>query len=115
MNIVAEVKIRLNILESDTSNDLLLASYINQVNQKIINYCNRTVLPEKLEYTVVDIVCDMYNNSKNGSYVGQVISDQQGDRAIQYSNQNAITGAGGGDFIKNYLQDIKPFRRMKAK
>lgn len=115
MDILIEVKVRLNISESDTSKDTLLSSYIGEVKQKIVNYCNRTELPAKLEYTVVTIVCDFYNNSKSGSYQGSIISEQQGERATSYANQNLITGAGGGDFIKNYIQDIKPFRRMKVK
>ncbi|WP_193774323.1 phage head-tail connector protein [Vallitalea guaymasensis] len=113
MDYLQEVKLRLDI--TDTSEDDKLNSYINQYLEEILNYCNIQEFPQGLNYTLVDIVVDIYNNSRKGSYLGNLSSESQGDRSINYQSYNKLTGAGGSDFIKNYAKKLNRYRKIKMR
>jgi len=85
--------------------------YVRRAVDKILIYCNREDLPEKLLSTVVQITEDMLKADLVKSGDKDVASIERGDTAISYrdgsGNQKATV-----DFMKNYETTLNRFKKM---
>lgn len=105
--------------KGDENNDFLMLQ-LDTVVQKVLNYCHREDLPEGLELVVAEMTANVVRSSLSSqgeSGEQKVVSIKRGDTTIQYSSgesYNAMTGAGGADFIKNYIAQLNAYRRLKT-
>jgi len=85
---LATVKLLLGINDNDT--DEVLRLYLSIVKQQILNYCNISELPSALDYTLCEMVADIYRDSlkKNGEHgiVGNVASVSEDGRSVSFTN-----------------------------
>lgn len=108
-------KLRLASDEDDAS----LRSSIWEVNEAIKNYTSRNVVPDKLQSTVVNIVCDLYASNKSFDATkissNDVKSIKRGDTTIQYESTsgNGLTTA--NEILPKYAEELKMFRRVMAR
>ena len=71
-----------------------LSLYIDIVIQRILNYCNRAVLPEELKFTTAQMVIDMI--VENQTSIGgdtRISSISEGDRSVNFDIQGFIIQA----------------------
>lgn len=103
-----KIKRRLKI--EDNLSDAIIEDFIEEATQRILNYCNISELPNELEFVVIQIVQDMFKENNQ-----QVESITRGDITIKYvtENYNKLTGAGGADFLNNYIGILNKFRRVR--
>lgn len=85
---LSTVKVLLGI--SGDSKDAELAVYVNITKQSILNYCNRSDLPEALNYTLCQMCADSYrdvtNSSAKGEVNGNVSSISEDGRSVSFSS-----------------------------
>lgn len=103
-----KIKRRLKI--EDNLSDVLIEEYIEEATQRILSYCNINELPNELEFVVIQIVIDLLKENEK-----QIESITRGDTTIKYVNENynKLTGAGGAEFLKNYIGILNKFRRVR--
>ena len=81
---------------SGTDKDALLTVYIDMTRQTILNYCNRSDLPEALNYTLCQMCADTYRDitTKNGGAVtGQVASISEDGRSVSFATNSSFLTA----------------------
>ena len=85
---LSTVKVLLGI--TDGSKDAELNVYIDMTRQSILNYCNRSDLPEELNYTLCQMCADSYrdvtNSSVKGEVNGNVSSISEDGRSVSFSS-----------------------------
>ena len=93
-----KVKMLLGISNSDTDEVLLM--YIAVATQEILNYCNINELPSALNYTLCQMVADLYKDNKksnaSNAVVGNVSSISEDGRSVSFTN---------GTELKTDIQD----------
>lgn len=116
MNLVTEIKLRLAIAAEEEKYNDLIQSFINQVQEKIRNYCNITELPPDLDYVIIQMTIDLLKLQATTLMPDvpavaekDVSSIQRGDITIKYNeikNQDEI--------IFGYKKELNRYRRIKA-
>lgn len=95
---LSNVKLLLGI--SDDKTDGILQLYISITRNEILNYCNISELPSALNYTLCEMVVNVYrDNQKNNatsSVVGNISSISEDGRSVSFTN---------GSEIKTAIQD----------
>lgn len=95
---LSTVKMLLGISNSDTDEVLLM--YIAVATQEILNYCNINELPSALNYTLCQMVADLYRDNKksnaSNAVVGNVSSISEDGRSVSFTN---------GTELKTDIQD----------
>lgn len=95
---LSTVKMLLGISNSDTDEVLLM--YIAIATQEILNYCNINELPSALNYTLCQMVADLYRDNKksntSNAVVGNVSSISEDGRSVSFTN---------GTELKTDIQD----------
>lgn len=85
---LSTVKVFLGI--TDNSKDAVLNVYIDMTRQSILNYCNRSDLPEALNYTLCQMCADTYrdiaNSRAKGEVTGNVSSVSEDGRSVSFSS-----------------------------
>ena len=85
---LSTVKVFLGI--TDDSKDAVLNVYIDMTRQSILNNCNRSDLPEELNYTLCQMCADSYrdvtNSSAKGEVNGNVSSISEDGRSVSFSS-----------------------------
>ena len=75
---------------SDESEDGIIQFLIATVNQEILNYCNINELPSALNYTLCQMVADLYRDNKknnaSNAIVGNVSSVSEDGRSVSFTN-----------------------------
>ena len=91
-DILKAAKILLNIKTHEF--DELLKFYIDVIEQKILNYCNISELPEGLYFEAAQMVAEMYRNSSDeGGVTGKVSSVSEAGRSVSFDSSLASTAA----------------------
>ena len=85
--------------------------YIGRAVDKILIYCNREDLPERLEITAVQMAEDMLKVDSVIESSQEVASIQRGDTAISYRDGSGKQKA-SVDFMKNYENSLNRFKKM---
>ena len=85
---LSTVKVLLGI--DGTEKDAALAVYIAMTRQTILNYCNRSDLPEALNYTLCQMTADTYRDitagQSSGEVRGNVSSISEDGRSVSFSS-----------------------------
>ena len=85
---LSTVKVLLGITDADK--DAVLSVYIDMTRQEILNYCNRSDLPEALNYTLCRMTADAYRDittaQSNGEINGNVSSISEDGRSVSFSS-----------------------------
>jgi hypothetical protein len=85
---LSTVKVLLGI--DGTEKDAALAVYIAMTRQTILNYCNRSDLPEALNYTLCQMTADTYRDitagQSTGDVRGSVSSISEDGRSVSFSS-----------------------------
>ncbi len=85
--------------------------YIGRAVDKILIYCNREDLPDRLMNTVVQIAEDMMRSDRIVEEEKEVAGITRGDTAISYHTGNENRQA-AIDFMKNYEKTLNHFKKM---
>lgn len=88
------IKLLLGI--TDDNSDEILQLYISIMEREILNYCNIRELPPALNYTLCQMVADLYNdNRKNtsGKIVGNVSSVSEDGRTVSFTSGTELKTA----------------------
>lgn len=77
--------------------DGVLPVYISMVRQSILNYCNRSDLPEALNYTLCQMTADTYKDTvsrqSTGDVKGNVASISEDGRSVSFTNGTEFRAA----------------------
>ena len=101
MDYIQTVKMLLNIREDDENIveiDALLGFFVDSVLQSILNYCNIRKLPKELDYVVVRMVADAYNEHGNimrmvdNAATANVTSVSESGRTVSYGADTRVAG-----------------------
>lgn len=110
---LATVKVLLGI--TDTSKDSILEVYVGLTKQSILNYCNRSDLPEALNYTLCQICADTYRDTTakaNGAVVsGAVSSISEDGRTVSFSNSLDLIKTAAEDRI-THTTELNRYKKL---
>ena len=85
---LSTVKVLLGI--TDDTKDTELNVYVDMTKQTVLNYCNRSDLPEALNYTLCQMTADTYRDltlaNTKGEVVGNVGSVSEDGRSVSFSS-----------------------------
>lgn len=106
--LVAEVMDSMKMSETEERS---ARRYVKRAVDKILIYCNREDLPERLLSTAAQIAEDMLKADLVKTGEKEVASINRGDTAISYrdgsGNQKATV-----DFMKNYEKSLNRFKKI---
>ena len=109
---LSNVKLLLGI--SDDSADGILQFLISTVETEILNYCNISELPSALNYTLCQMVADLYrdNTKKNGEkgVVGNVSSISEDGRTVSFTNGTELMTSIDDRITRT--NELKRFRKL---
>ncbi len=104
----------------------LLNSFIEETESVIINYINRTYVPEPLKFVFVNMCMDLLKSqAMNGNIdneqladtsIGSVAAIEDGDTQIKFATTKTITGAHVADvdsLLYNYKIQLDKYRLLK--
>lgn len=104
-------------LSEPKPSDAILADYIEEVEQSILNYCNISIVPDELRFVHANMVVDLVKGnqrdaSEDGSF--SVKSIKEGDATVQFggvkidSYEQAMK-----DLLFNYKEQLNRFRKLR--
>ena len=99
---------------ADDSKDEVLQFTIDNVMDMVLNYCNITEVPEKLENIILSMCVDKYRAESLGSEISQgaVKSISEGDVSVSYGSAYSVSDNPGMEFLKGYKAQLDRFRRL---
>ena len=99
---------------ADDSKDEVLQFTIDNVMDMVLNYCNITEVPEKLENIILSMCVDKYRAESLGSETSQgaVKSISEGDVSVSYGSAYSVSDNPGMEFLKGYKAQLDRFRRL---
>lgn len=99
---------------ADDSKDEVLQFTIDNVMDMVLNYCNITEAPEKLENIILSMCVDKYRAESLGSETSQgaVKSISEGDVSVSYGSAYSVSDNPGMEFLKGYKAQLDRFRRL---
>lgn len=75
---------------SNDTDDKILQFLISTVTQEILNFCNISKLPSALNYTLCQMVMDIYRDNQksnsNNSVIGNISSISEDGRSVSFTN-----------------------------
>lgn len=107
--IVADVMDSMKMAESD---ERMARRYVRRSVDKILIYCCRDDLPERLESTAAQIAEDMLKADQVVLNGKDVASITRGDTSISYRDGNFAQSA-TVDFMKNYETTLNHFKKLR--
>ena len=109
---LSTVKLLLGI--SDDNTDEVLQLYISMTTNEILNYCNISVLPSALNYTLCQMVTDLYRDNQkknaNNTVVGNVSSISEDGRSVSFTNGTELMTAINDKISKT--TELNRFRKL---
>lgn len=109
---LSNIKLLLGI--SDNNADEVLLMFISLATQEILNYCNISELPSALNYTLCQMVADLYrDNTKsntNNSVVGNVSSISEDGRSVSFTSGTELRTAIEDRITRT--TELKRFRKL---
>ena len=99
---------------ADDSKDEVLQFTIDNVMDMVLNYCNITEVPEKLENIILSMCVDKYRAESLGSETSQgaVKSISEGDVSVSYGSAYSVSDNPGMEFLKGYKAQLDRYRRL---
>lgn len=118
-NVLGIVKLRLGI--SDDSKDALIDSYVQEIGQRILHYCNSKEIPVELNHTWASMVIDALRieqpnlpEIQETSGEGEQISI--GDTSTAPAQKSGLTNTAKSaidQVVLNYRVDLNRYRRLR--
>jgi hypothetical protein len=75
---------------SNDTDDKILQFLISTVTQEILNFCNISKLPSALNFTLCEMVADVYRDNQksnsNNSVVGNISTISEDGRSVSFTN-----------------------------
>lgn len=98
---------------NDANKDIQLEFIIEDVEQKVINYCNITEIPKGLETTCYRIAMDIYKNENIGQEDDklQTKSISEGDTSVTFEQRKYDEGY-SDSIIKSYTHQLNRYRKL---
>lgn len=109
MDILKTIKILLSI--TDENSDDIINIYMDMTKQQILNYCNLTTIPTELNYTIVNIVIELYTLNKVEE--DKISSISEAGRSVSFDTNYKLNRY--DKLIKEKittLQEISKFKRL---
>ena len=111
--VLQNMKLVLKVPADDICNDKLYSHYIDSVIYMVLTYCAREDMPQELEHLLVRMAIQLQKSGLEP----QVSQISRGDVSVSFSSQessyNATSGAGGADFLNNYVKQLNNFRKLR--
>lgn len=108
LQLVAEVMDSLKLSESE---ERLARRYVKRAVDKILIYCNREDLPERLLSTAAQLAEDLLRADRQVETEKETASITRGDTTISYRDGSAGQ-TGAVDFMKNYEASLNLFKKI---
>jgi hypothetical protein len=113
---VAEIKdlVKVGLIVSNTNLDALINSYIPQIEQKILNYCNVEEVPDGLKYVWSSMVIDLIKVKHSTlpeimAVLGSTVEIKAGDTTTKVTaNKSSIDS-----IVLNYAGDLNAYRKLR--
>lgn len=117
--ILALVKTRLHLL--DSSQDTLINSYVSEIQNRIVHYCNVDVIPDGLKFTWTAMVMDVLRVEQSSVQEIADTTDQGetiklGDTSVAPSKSSGVTNTTKSlidKVVVNYRIDLNRFRKLR--
>lgn len=99
---------------TDNTKDFVLQYELDTVTDMVLNYCNITEIPEKLENIILSMCVDKYRAESLGSETAQgtVKSISEGDVSVSYGSAYSVSDNPGMEFLNGYKAQLDRFRRL---
>ncbi len=113
------IKLRLQL--NDDTLQPLIDTYIDEIGQRIMNYCGISIIPEGLKYTWVSMVIDairidLPNISEINDTVGGGENVKIGDTSVSPASSSGVSNVSKSCIDKvvlNYSIDLNRFRNLR--
>lgn len=106
---LAKLKLLLGI--TDNAKDALLQFCLDDVTEKILNYCNVDTIPVGLENTACRMAIDLFRGENFGSVApdgGLITSQSEGDTSVSYRvNDNYVQSV-----MKDHRAQLNRYRQL---
>lgn len=117
--ILALVKTRLQLL--DSSQDTLINSYVSEIQNRIVHYCNVDVIPDGLKFTWTAMVMDVLRVEQSSVDEIANTTDQGetvklGDTSVAPAKIPGVTKSTKSivdEVVLNYRIDLNRFRKLR--
>lgn len=117
--VVKLVKARLRL--TDDSLDALIESYVDEIEQRILHYCNLTQVPAGLRWTWASMVIDALRIEQSSvdeidATADRAASVQVGDTSVTPSNAGGVTNTSKAvidQVVLNYRVDLNRYRKLR--
>lgn len=117
--ILALVKTRLHSL--DASQDPLINSYISEIENRILHYCNADIIPDGLKFTWTAMVMDVLRVEQSSVDEIANTTDQGetvklGDTAVAPAKSPGLTNTTKSvidEIVVNYRIDLNRYRKLR--
>ena len=106
---ISTIKVLLGITVDDY--DSILQLYVDLTTQAILNYCNIFELPSALNYTLCEIVADLYRRNNLANESGKIVGNvtREDGRVVGFSDSPSYLSTS----IRNHLPYVKQLNRFK--
>ncbi|WP_374713096.1 phage head-tail connector protein [Symbiobacterium terraclitae] len=117
--VVKLVKARLRL--TDDSLDTLIESYVDEIEQRILHYCNLTQVPAGLRWTWASMVIDALRIEQSSveeidETADRGASVRVGDTSVSPSSAGGVTNTGKSvidQVVLNYRVDLNRYRKLR--
>lgn len=117
--VLTTVKTRLQITGDNL--DVLLSSYVQEIGQRILNYCNLAEVPLELELTWASMTIDAVRIEQPSipevaNTNGGAVEIQIGDTSVRPSGDSGLTNTSKSVIDKvvlNYRIDLNRYRKLR--
>lgn len=107
---LSKVKLLLGI--DDESKDEVLNLHVELVRNEILNYCNRSDFPSALNFTLCQMVADVFRDNQRGNSTGNVVGNvssiSEDGRSVSFTNGSEIKTA-----IEDKISRTRELNRYK--
>ncbi|MFS1514563.1 DNA-packaging protein [Chengkuizengella sp. SCS-71B] len=108
-DILELVKSRLQILE--TNHDELILSYVEEIELRMLHYCNLTAIPDGLKFTWVKMTIDALHLNKVA--IPEIEALEEFETKIGDTTVKSVGVKGVDTVVKNYRIDLNRYRKLR--
>jgi hypothetical protein len=115
-DVLTIVEARLKI--QTTENDAVISSYVDEIKQRILHYCNTSEVPEGLKFVWASMVIDALKTEQQSipevaAASGGTVELKIGDTATKEAPGKAAAKSAIDAVVLNYLVDLNRYRKLR--